>query len=156
MQKAVDKIGILSLSEDPLNMLMWGHYAESHKGLCLKFAVSESEAFFGRAQTVVYSVDRPRFDPSLTGDTEAKNASAAVLTKSIDWMYELEWRILNEGSDNYKFPRDKLVGIIFGYRMAKAEREQVSEMATKGNLGAVIYEAVPDQRKYRMRLQILK
>ena len=42
-------------------MLMWGHYAGAHTGLCLEFSVSHAEPFFGRAQPVVYSAKRRKF-----------------------------------------------------------------------------------------------
>jgi hypothetical protein len=63
IQRDVNKIGILCLTEDPLDMLMWGHYAEAHAGVCLEFSVSSKDTFFGRVQPVVYSIKRPRFDP---------------------------------------------------------------------------------------------
>ena len=78
-QEAVNEAGIFSLTEDPCDMLMWGHYAESHRGVCLEFSVTDEDPF-GLAQPVVYSTAPPNFNPS---DTEEKNAEAAVLTKSV-------------------------------------------------------------------------
>jgi hypothetical protein len=52
VQSDMDKAGILSLTERPDNLLMWGHYASSHTGICLEFAAfdlvcSEEMGFFG-------------------------------------------------------------------------------------------------------------
>jgi hypothetical protein len=80
IQRDVDNAGILSLTERPGNLLMWGHYASSHTGVCLEFAVSVHETFFGRAQPIVYSGKRPTFVPN---GTEEENVQAALLTKSL-------------------------------------------------------------------------
>jgi hypothetical protein len=63
LQTEVNNIGILCLTENPIDMLMWGHYADAHAGVCLQFSVSSKDKFFGRVQPVVYSIKRPRFDP---------------------------------------------------------------------------------------------
>jgi hypothetical protein len=145
VQGATDKIGILCFSEDPLDMLMWGHYGEGHTGVCLQFSISATDQFFGRVQPVVYSVKRPIFDPDRS---YGENAEAAVLTKSVGWMYEREWRILElyTGEGNYPFPSEKLTGLILGYRMEKKARDEVLELVAKGAPGIRIYEALPDER----------
>jgi hypothetical protein len=38
-QIADENIGICSLSRDPLNLLMWAHYAEYHKGFVIEFDI---------------------------------------------------------------------------------------------------------------------
>jgi hypothetical protein len=77
----VDKIGILCLTEDPLDMLMWGHYDDAHAGVCLKFPVSSEEAFFGRVQPVVYSIERPKFDPDKrSGENAAQLTTPFLVT----------------------------------------------------------------------------
>lgn len=154
VQKPANEIEILCLTEDPLNMLMWGHYAGAHTGLCLEFSVSHAEPFFGRAQPVVYSAKRGSFDP----DKEpGENAAATILRKSIDWMYEHEWRIveLYAGPANYTFPSDRLTGLILGYRMEEKARDQVLELVAEGAHGLRIYEALPSEREYKMRLNSL-
>jgi len=154
VQKSANEIGILCLTEDPLNMLMWGHYAGAHTGLCLEFSVSHTEPFFGRAQPVVYSTKRGSFDP----DREpGENAAAAILRKSIDWMYEGEWRIVEPYARpaHYTFPSDKLTGLILGYRMEKKARDEVLELVAEGAPGLPIYEALPSEREYKMRLDPL-
>lgn len=102
MAKVVNKtfnreIGILCLCEVPKHLLMWAHYADSHKGLLIEFDPSHS--FFtkghpdnndlGCLRSVVYSPIRPTFDAfSETGSFDD------FLTKGRDWEYEHEWRIL--------------------------------------------------------------
>ena len=34
-----DNVGICSLTKDPLNLLMWAHYAQHHKGFVVEFEI---------------------------------------------------------------------------------------------------------------------
>jgi len=94
--KIFANIGILCLTENESDILMWSHYAESHKGLLIEF--DPQHPFFGDSakipgrdfdllSRVCYSSDRPKMamggqiDPSL------------FITKSSHWAYENEWRM---------------------------------------------------------------
>jgi Protein of unknown function (DUF2971) len=124
LQGQVNKLGILSLSEVPDDILMWAHYASSHTGFCLKFEASKYAPFFGYAQRVNYADE---YQPIVRlGDNYAM-VDRIVLTKSSHWSYEREWRIINHdsGPGVRKFPPDLLVGVIFGCQMKKKDREQV-------------------------------
>lgn len=79
---------------------------------------------------------------------------AAILTKSIDWMYEREWRIVEQyaGPAQYPFPPDKLTGLILGHRMEKKARDQVLELVARGAPHLPVFEALPSEREYKMRL----
>ncbi len=149
IQIDVDKAGILSLTERPENLLMWGHYASSHTGVCLEFAVSVHETFFGRAQPVVYSDKRPTFDPN---GTEEENVEAALLTKSADWAYEREWRIIDQhiGKANCPFPPELLTGIIFGSSISGADRQQIRKWVSERGLRVSFYNAVLNEREWKL------
>jgi len=81
LQGDIDRARILSLTEKPGNLLMWTHYASSHTGVCLEFAVSVNEPSLGRAQPVIYSNIRRRLNSK---GTEEENVNPALLTKSAD------------------------------------------------------------------------
>ena len=42
----INNIGIFSLSKVPDNILMWSHYADSHKGIVLEF--DSNHAYFNK------------------------------------------------------------------------------------------------------------
>src|SRR4029077_17510760 len=114
------------------DLLMWSHYANSHRGLCLEFATSIYEVFFGRTQPVVYSGERSIFDPR---EPEAKQVENVVLTKSEHWTYELEWRIVEQDGDGpYEFPAETLAGVIFGCRTSDKDKTKVQRWIREGGL----------------------
>src|SRR5271156_4149739 len=67
---------------------MWGHYASSHTGICLEF--DASCAPFARARKVKYLSAYPAYD------VLANNNYESLFTKSADWFYEAEWRLIAE------------------------------------------------------------
>lgn len=133
--------GILCLSEPNNDILMWSHYADKHKGVCVGFKIhpaqsnllvpdSSSMGFFGNALEVDYAESFPFLNLFETVEKlekigkiaeEAKKTFVDVmfLTKSTHWSYEKEWRIIAcfaglpcRGA--YPFPRALIAEVIFG------------------------------------------
>lgn len=116
-QLLLEDFGVYCLSAKKDNLLMWAHYGQAHTGYCLEFDASEG-TFFGKAHKVHYQKEYPvvRMIPS-----DPNRGKKGLLTKSSDWAYEEEWRIINpKGRGHIDFPPHELVGIIFGCK-AKAE-----------------------------------
>ena len=88
---------MLSLTESADDILMWSHYADSHRGVCLRF--STEIGFFKDAQQVVYQDERPVVN--LIRDTPHVYQRKAVLYKSCHWEYEEEWRIIDHGTPGH-------------------------------------------------------
>lgn len=95
-------VGLLCFSRDWRNPVMWGHYAESHKGLCLGFDVDDRIAM-----PVQYTRKRIPFDHYLNPNTDEGEvraiAARLAATKYSHWRYEKEvrcWASLDpEGPD---------------------------------------------------------
>ena len=104
MQQAVlERYRVYCLCPDVHNSLMWAHYADSHRGVCLEFNV-RNEVICG-ALDVQYSVDFPV--TSQYSDDPAENL-LPLLAKSKVWAYEQEYRLIAQDSRN-RTPRDTLL-----------------------------------------------
>jgi hypothetical protein len=79
-----DNAGMLCFSQTWQNPLLWAHYADCHKGICLGFDVAKA---YGRK--INYCLER------LTSDdvSEKEIAEKAPYTKFKDWEYEKEFRL---------------------------------------------------------------
>lgn len=86
--------GVLSLTEDRNNLLMWSHYAENHKGFVVGFNISD--AFFNKTflnntykpKEVLYNDERPsKYIVDL-------DYNCYLFTKGNIWKYEKEWRVV--------------------------------------------------------------
>jgi Protein of unknown function (DUF2971) len=103
-----------AVHDDPL---MWGHYADSHKGVCLIFdeiANNETQWF---AFPVSYQEARPRVN--LTSFNDPNVMAQALLLKSNHWSYEHERRMIAwRKPPGYRgFPVQQIKGIILGAKI---------------------------------------
>jgi hypothetical protein len=75
--------GVLCFSKHWHNPVLWSHYADKHRGMCLGFEVEAA-----RLQAIAYVTKRPilRLPPNQA------DANQLLFTKYRDWKYEEEWR----------------------------------------------------------------
>jgi hypothetical protein len=137
-------VGILCLSELADSILMWGHYTVDHRGFVIGF--DSDHAFFskrrsqqdefGFLRSVNYQQERPKV---VLSDT---SSAAWFSTKSNQWAYEREWRMLRVLSeadcrkDNspfpvclFKFPEDAVSEIIIGLRSTSSMVQRLESLA---------------------------
>jgi hypothetical protein len=84
------KNGILCFSADPVQHLMWSHYAESHAGFLIEF--DSKHDFLTYAHKVDYRANKAVYDPTI-GPNDAA-IEEIVRTKSLHWKYEDEYRVI--------------------------------------------------------------
>ncbi|WP_261533896.1 DUF2971 domain-containing protein [Burkholderia multivorans] len=128
-EHTADHVGIYSLTENPRSLLMWAHYANSHQGICLQFYVPSSP-IFREAFPVKYSDDFLKIN-WVTSDDEQENLTmTALLTKSLEWKYEEEWRILKKGHPRTQLSINPgaLIGVIYGARCQSKAFERVRDL----------------------------
>lgn len=108
---SLSSIGVLSLSEDPLNLRMWAHYGGNSSGICLEFQrTNENTLGSESTRKVGYVKTRPK----ILLHQRHENIKEIITTKSYSWEYEKEWRdIKAEGDKLYAFP-GKVQKVIFG------------------------------------------
>lgn len=92
-------VGVLSLTEDPLNELMWAHYAANHSGFVV--GIDKRSEFFqpkpgepkvcGKLMKVIYTDTTPVVFVNSSGLEIPKEI---FFTKTIKWSYEREWRMI--------------------------------------------------------------
>lgn len=135
LSQVVELAGVLSLSAKCNHILMWSHYADSHRGICLRFKASSTTPFFGRAQCVTYQAARPKLNLIL--DSPEVQNEKALLKKADFWSYEEEWRIIEHdlGPGVHSFPPELLDGVILGARISANDKQRVFEWTSdKPNL----------------------
>ena len=137
VQKQVSKrFHIACFSEEGTNLLMWAHYASSHRGFVVEFDVRHDLFSSGDLYKVRYSADRPSI-PKLGQLLEP------FLCKSLDWEYEAEYRLIREvktltpggrlgpnrkdGTYDYfaPLPIESVKSVFLGVRMPPADREEI-------------------------------
>lgn len=96
-QTLSDMYGLVCLSKTWKSPVMWAHYGDKHKGVCLCFEVDQS-----RLHEVIYKPDKLTTllsnKPSLS-DFDFEALKILISTKSIEWEYEKEYRLLLKYSE---------------------------------------------------------
>ncbi len=92
--------GVFSLAERDDCPLMWSHYGDQHRGICIGFSLRNDES------SLVYQmkydgsrlVNASRVSAMLKGDHAAQQEvdQAVLANKARDWQYEKEWRVIGE------------------------------------------------------------
>jgi len=137
---------VLSLSSDPKNILMWGHYAAAHSGFIIEF--NKNHHFFNQQRSdkdeygflreVIYQNEIPCMNPLI--DRPVNH----FLTKSTDWLYEKEWRMLlpehyanqkiifdNKNFDLFHLPSDAIKNVILGCRISPTLEKDISDILSQ-------------------------
>lgn len=103
----MDQYGIISLSETPRNLLMWAHYANEHKGICIGYKSNILESHsdlppskLGLEEIKPIKVNYDNLRPHEIRKTKLnelemkKELKNHFLTKGDDWIYEKEHRLI--------------------------------------------------------------
>lgn len=109
--------GMVCLSATNNNALMWAHYADGHKGVCVELDMSPDKWYNWQAgpHAVEYCDQQPIV--SWFTDTRSQILQKTVLRKATDWKHEEEWRFYDPslGGKTQTLP-DAISAIIVGMR----------------------------------------
>lgn len=121
----INRRGVYCLSATHDDIVMWSHYTDGHKGLVAVFRTDN--AFFARARPADYDPIRSNLSPC---DIVQKRRVDDVMLRKLDlWRYEREWRIVEEAGDVcYPYPAESLIGVIFGCKSHKKDRQLVYKL----------------------------
>jgi hypothetical protein len=148
INKIVESAGVCSFSEKWDDLLMWSHYADSHRGICIRFKASSSTTFFGKAQKVSYQEEHPIIH--MINDKDKDKACKSILVKADSWSYEHEWRIVEheEGPGPHRFPTGLLDAVILGVNIREEHRKKIISWIHKSPHSPSIYQAKLKEVKY--------
>jgi len=114
------KFGVLSLAGRWNCPLMWSHYADNHKGVCVEYATANAQ--FERLHPVNYGRSRTIRASTLVEWKVQKSPEARrtieetlFLSKASQWRYEKEWRAIVDRAGIAPAPA-RLTAIHFGLR----------------------------------------
>lgn len=145
------KLGMFCMSAKPNDILMWSHYADSHRGLCLGFRTT-GDSILWDAQAVGYNPEYPIIDYFRM--TPEQRVRAMLLRKASHWAYEEEWRAIRTGAKpgvTY-YPTGMLASVILGSEISRTDRETVLQAAGALRVSPDLYEARRNGTAYGLDL----
>ena len=142
---------VTCFSESPDHPLMWGHYADSHRGFCLIF----EEIADAKTQWFGFPVEYGKARPlvNLTKFDDPATAMSALCQKSEHWNYEREQRMIEwHRPPGYRtFPTQALVGLILGAKIAPDQEAFVRGLAAQRR-GLELHRAVVDKIEFKLNI----
>ncbi len=142
-QRQIDLLDIGSFSLELHETLMWSHYADDHKGLCIRYDFPYE---FLNDQDNIMGVSKVNYEPNTVSEWLINNANLyktdhfsfvsellkVVLTaKSPAWDYEQEARIIRPVAGVFDIPREFVKSIIFGLQTSKQDEELIKSIVSK-------------------------
>ena len=161
------KYPMYCLSANRGDILQWSHYANGHQGLCIHFDHRSSP--FGRAREVDYELEYPTIEWPMLSERDKNIAlRRALLTKSTQWKYEREYRLI-------KFPPDapveeshldlrwhgnvaeiqpqSIVGVTVGANMGLADQHDIVSICSHRPHPVPVYKARLHPRAYSLEFE---
>lgn len=158
---------VCSFSEINDSILMWGHYANNHKGFCIEYDF-ESEILYGDVRgrslfPVIYSEDI--FDASkylceaITNKQGFSNLFGilAAIHKAPEWSYEKEWRLvysIGRSFNEKNYEMTKVKNIFLGAKISPTDENTLLKIAK--NKGLNVYKMVLERDRFKLIAQLLE
>jgi len=149
---------ICSFTTNSASLLMWGHYADQHKGFCIEYRTDGFDGVRDLRLRLLYPViytdqlwDSTRmFDMTSRKSFNNLSVQKALLTKSREWAYEKEWRLVIAGvlKEDQARPFLPATAIYLGARISSDGEHKLLAIAERKNIDAFKMEL--SKRKYAL------
>ena len=173
----INSLLVLALSEINDHILLWSHYAENHKGICLGFATrieGNSLGILFDEPTLTFSVHgvtkgflpvrkakytRTMPEPYNRLKDDNRKLMEFSIAKHVDWEYESERRIVLPksvvGTQFLRYDKSTLEEVIFGYRTSDDFKKDVRDIIEKYYSGTPVqlYQAKPKEGEYSLIIE---
>lgn len=136
------KASICCFSLDFKNTVMWSHYGDNHNGVALIFDQSLDDCFedLESERISLFPVCYSRTSRTNYLENKVKAIQELFATKSEDWKYESEYRLVTlKNQEFFKFRKQYLTGAIFGCRVNSTDRETFIKFCKRHGYGDLKY-----------------
>ncbi len=151
-----DRFGLLCMSRDWHHPILWGHYADKNRGLCLCFDVAENDKFT-KVEYLDERLTLGEFGCNSLAELNETDMKKLLHMKFSDWKYESEYRAFRElkekdpvsGLHFMPFSDDlKLAHVIVGERSSVTRCELANVLGERASADSVTsFKARPRFKK---------
>lgn len=143
LNRAKSEVGILCMSQNYQNILMWSHYAKNHEGLCFGFDFRLFEDEKIKSYQVSYSGNE-EYELISFFNPKGGEIKRMFTTKSKFWSYEKEVRFLDlKGGKTIgvkKFIKECLKEIIFGCKADEINIKKIIQLCQLNGFEHVVFK----------------
>lgn len=149
------KLGVHCLTKNANSDLMWAHYGDCHRGICIEydqcshpFSMFQPVDYVDKIHTVIVK-NAKHFEMNV--ETEFDNA---LLIKSQWWSSEREYRYVMPVGAKYEYPNECIKSITFGF--FSSEEDRIKVIQATSHLNTQYYEVTRSIREYDISRQPVK
>ncbi len=152
-EQFLDKRGVSCFTESNDNLLMWSHYAEGGRGMCLEF--STADPLFEKSHKVTYTDSIPTIRlGTILCDDDFDQVTEFFKTKSSHWRYEAEWRVIHQAAEtNWVYKTSSLIGVYFGPSTPDDLIEMVCLILKGQNSSVRFYKGTRSETEFKVDFQ---
>ena len=146
-------MGVICLSEVCDSILMWSHYAENHKGVCFEFIRAEDNDLsdLELCSPVKYDRHYPIIDlGQMLLKKDGETFESMMKTKSVDWAYEKEWRLITEEGDQECPLPGSISRVILGIKIEDPFKSNIETLCQERSIPCV--QARKADREFRIEV----
>jgi hypothetical protein len=121
-------LGIASFSETWDHPLMWAHYADGFRGICIAYHLRSllDELPDGCALTRIAYAERPHTLTRSRAENQEIRAKALLAQKSAAWSYEREWRLFAPAVGPSRYDSEAIHHVYLGSRISRDQSTRLS------------------------------
>ncbi len=152
--RSLYNMGILCLTQNPDDMLMWSYYADGHRGICYRFKLELDNIKLMSKSTMLflkvdYQNDFPK--PNLYLDTDDDWVRDIFGIKANCWKNEREWRFINNSHTGLApCPILKLDRIIFGIKTDEDIKDKIRTWVQNINESIELFLVTNKGRSFKL------
>lgn len=143
------EIGVSCFTTKSDDILMWSHYADSHKGICFIIDILEDPKFFQNIRKVKYTKTREKYNflrkPELVFSFFSK--------KFVKWKYEDEIRVFKDFQGRHPFKKEIIKGVIFGSDTSTRNKNRVRKLLIDCGYHCEFYQAKTSYTDYSFNIE---
>ncbi len=155
-------IGVFSLTANLDSILSWSHYADSHRGFCVGFHTLSLQAYlkscgsFLDLRPVDYTKEYPLINAYKTSEEEITNK--IVWTKSKEWEYEHEYRVLwlNGTNKPLRIPDGIIRRVVLGCQINPADKTEMISILRYRTGRISLFQAEPKESSFGLRFNVIE
>lgn len=150
--------GVLSLSATWSSALMWSHYADEHRGICVEYDTTDQEhSNLGpvnyRAPRAVKASDLVRWKARDDLAAKERVVQTYFYAKSSEWKYEKEWRDVRDDNGVRELPF-RISAIHFGLRCDIAVISSFVRLL-HDQLQVKLYAVYPKEETFQLKRRLI-
>jgi hypothetical protein len=149
------KSGVLSLAARWDCPLMWSHYADEHRGLCIEYDLADQKC--EQLRMVDYTTTgnvkaSDLFEWKVRGSVTAEQTvrNAFFYAKATQWQYEREWRDVANSSGAVDAPLT-MSGVYFGLRCDYAVLTSVVKLFSNSSAKIRFFDVYRQDESFRLK-----